>query len=99
MRWAKRTSKAHGRRRATFTVTGNAYRIAITPDGTRAYVTNTAGQNISVIDTRPTDNTVILTINAGGSAGDQPNTIAITPDGTRAYVTWGGDPQRQRRRH
>src|SRR5256885_2255641 len=55
--------------------------VAITPDGTRAYVAN--GSNIvSVIDTAT--NTVVATIPVGVEAG--PVGVAITPDGTRAYV-------------
>jgi YVTN family beta-propeller protein len=60
--------------------------IAITPDGTRAYVTNFFfGNTVSVIDTLT--NTVIDTI----PVGNFPEGIAITPDGTRAYVTNSGD--------
>jgi YVTN family beta-propeller protein len=54
--------------------------IAITPDGTRAYVTNANGNSISVINTAT--NTVITTIFVPLDVRD----IAITPDGTRAYV-------------
>ncbi len=63
---------------ATVAALGNGpLAVAITPDGTRAYVT---GGPVSVIDTA--SNTVVAT------AGD-PNAygVAITPDGTRAYVT------------
>ncbi len=56
--------------------------VAITPDGTRAYVTNYGyGQIVSVIDTET--NTVVDTVCGVGS---DPCGIAITPDGTRAYV-------------
>src|SRR6185503_6091252 len=53
--------------------------IAITPDGTRAYVTS--GGGVFVINTAT--NTVIanIPINFPTSA------VAITPDGARAYVT------------
>ena len=60
--------------------------IAITPDGTRVYVTNAgdpfdrANGTVAVIDTA-TD-TVVATI----SVGILPEAVAITPDGTRAYV-------------
>src|SRR6267142_1574658 len=59
--------------------------IAITPDGTRAYVvnqfvTNQGNNTVSVIDTMT--NTIVATI----SVGRGPSEIAITPDGTRAYV-------------
>lgn len=56
--------------------------IAITPDGTRAYVTNTSDDTVIPID---------LATNTAGTAipvlGAGPTGIAITPDGTRAYVT------------
>ena len=59
--------------------------VAITPDGTRAYVvnqflTNQGNNTVSVIDTMT--NTIVATI----SVGLGPSQIAITPDGTRAYV-------------
>ncbi len=60
--------------------------IAITPDGTRGYVSNISSDTISVIDTDPasTDfNKVVSTI----ETPVYPQVIAITPDGTRAYVT------------
>src|SRR5215510_4175093 len=53
--------------------------VAVTPDGTRAYVTNLGA--LSVIDT--TTNTVVANVPVGGN----PSGVAITPDGTRAYVT------------
>ncbi|BCD23504.1 hypothetical protein BC30090_2401 [Bacillus cereus] len=55
------------------------YEVAITPDGSRLYVT--AFNNVIVINT--ITNTVIDTI----TLGDKPSGIAITPDGNRAYVT------------
>jgi YVTN family beta-propeller protein len=58
----------------------NPFEVAITPDGSRAYVTINALNLVSVIDT--TINTVIATIPVGlGPIG-----VATTPDGTRAYV-------------
>jgi YVTN family beta-propeller protein len=47
---------------------------------TRAYVTNTFSNSVSVIDT--TSNTVVATVGVGAN----PAELAITPDGTRAYV-------------
>ena len=55
--------------------------MAVTPDGTRAYVTNSGGDTVSVIDTAT--NTVTATI----PVGDSPVGVAVTPDGTRVYVT------------
>ena len=57
--------------------------VAVTPDGTRAYVTNCDADTVSVIDTAT--NTVIATI----PVGDRPGDVAVSPDGTRAYVTNG----------
>jgi YVTN family beta-propeller protein len=47
--------------------------IAITPDGTRAYVTNDVSNTVSVIDTAA--NTVVETI----PVGVRPVAVAITP--------------------
>jgi YVTN family beta-propeller protein len=65
---------------ATIPVGAAPLGVAITPDGTRAYVTNFSSARVSVIDT--TTNTVVAMIPM-----DNPDGIAITPDGTRAYVT------------
>ena len=67
-------------------------RIAITPDGTRAYLAiDGVPGGVSVIDL--TTNTVVATI----PVGNGPGSIAITPDGTKVYVGIGGalqnDPQ------
>jgi YVTN family beta-propeller protein len=59
--------------------------VAITPDGTRAYVTNSSSASVSVINTAT--NTVIASI----PVGVFPVGGAITPDGARAYVTNGND--------
>ena len=55
--------------------------MAITPDGTRVYVTNGNDSTVSVIDTA--SKTVVATV----GVGFLPAGVAITPDGTRAYVT------------
>ena len=57
--------------------------MAITPDGTRAYVTSQSSGNVSVIDT--TTNMELappILIGLGPSFG-----LAITPDGKHVYVT------------
>lgn len=54
--------------------------VAVTPDGTRAYVTD-AVTYVRAVDTA--SNSVIATI----AAGSNPEAIAITPDGKSAYVT------------
>ena len=60
--------------------------IAITPDGTRAYVTSSAEDRVYIIDTAT--NTVSgLAI----PVGNNPQGIAITPDGSRAYVANADD--------
>ena len=58
---------------------------AATEAQTRAYVTNSQDNTVSVIDTAT--NTVVATIPVGAV----PVGVAITPDGTRAYVTNAGD--------
>lgn len=62
---------------ATIPVGDYSNAIAITPDGTRAYVPTSGA--VSVINTAT--NKVVATIPVGGSG------VAITPDGNRAYVT------------
>lgn len=54
--------------------------VAITPDGTRAYVANDGGA-VWVLDT--SNNAVLAKVTVGGD----PYGVAITPDGTRVYVT------------
>ncbi|MGA2530314.1 MAG: YncE family protein [Acidimicrobiales bacterium] len=60
--------------------------IAITPDGTRAYVTNYTSSSVTPIDLLT--GKALPSIALGASAG--PAGIAITPDGTTAYVTDAG---------
>jgi YVTN family beta-propeller protein len=59
--------------------------IAITPDGSRAYLTGTATDSVYVIDTH-------TNISVGAIPIENPIAIAITPDGRRAYVTSGTIP-------
>jgi YVTN family beta-propeller protein len=67
---------------ATVGVGTRPFGVAVTPDGTRAYVTNNiVSGSVSVIDT--SSRTVVATIGVGAN----PLQVAITPDGTRAYVT------------
>src|SRR5262249_38715862 len=60
--------------------------VAITPDGTHAYVANSGTAQtvftVSVIDTAT--NTVVATVPVGLG----PRGVAITPHGTHAYVTY-----------
>ena len=60
--------------------------LAITPDGSRVYVTNQNSHTVSVINTA-TNTVVGLPI----TVGDDPSDIAISPDGTRVYVVNKGD--------
>jgi YVTN family beta-propeller protein len=62
-------------------VGNNPYGIAVSPDGTRAYVCNYASHSVSVIETAT--NRVLTNI----SVGTGPTGIAVSPDGTRAYVS------------
>ncbi|RVW06157.1 YncE family protein [Rhodococcus spongiicola] len=55
--------------------------VAVTPDGTLAYVVDADGDSVSVIDTATQE--VVDTV----PVGNYPYQLAIAPDGTRAYVT------------
>ena len=55
--------------------------VAITPDGTRAYVTNDGDGTVSVINTATT--AVTATIHVGNG----PNGVTVNPAGRTAYVT------------
>jgi YVTN family beta-propeller protein len=70
---------------ATVPVGGGPSGVAITPDGTRVYVSISLGISggVSVIDTAT--NTVVATVPF--PVGFSPRSLAITPDGTQAYVT------------
>jgi len=61
--------------------------IAISPDGTRAYVSNAVGSQIWAIDT--VSNQVVATIQTAvlGFAG-----LSISPDGSRLYAASVGNP-------
>jgi len=67
----------------TLTVGSEPSTIAITPDGTHAYVANNVGATVSVIENASTNTPSVLTTL---SVGSDPVAIAITPDGTHAYV-------------
>ena len=75
---------------ATNAVTGpvnvgnGANGIAVTPDGTKAYVANRLDGTVSVINTAT--NTVAATINVASL----PIGTAVTPDGTKVYVANNG---------
>jgi YVTN family beta-propeller protein len=64
---------------------GNGPRyIAVTPDGTKAYVSNQWSNNTSVIKLDKMEVSTTLNVGADRSA------IAITPDGKKAYITLPG---------
>ncbi len=64
----------------TLSVGDNPSRVAISRDGTRAYVANTGSDSISVIDTSADQVTATIPV------GDGPSALAVTPDGERLYV-------------
>ncbi len=55
--------------------------LAVTPDGTRLFVTCEEGDSVVVLDTRA--HRKLAEIPVGG----QPNSVAFSPDGLRAWVT------------
>jgi YVTN family beta-propeller protein len=65
-------------------VGNNPEAIAITPDGTTAYVVNQADGTVTPIDTATNTALKPISIGVTGQAA-----IAITPDGTTAYVATG----------
>jgi len=65
---------------ATIGVGGRPMGVAVSPDGTRVYVTNLFSHTVSVVDTAT--NQVTATI----GAGSDPQGVAVSPDGTHLYV-------------
>ena len=65
---------------ATVTIGTNPEIVAITPDGSYAYVANQGSNTASVIATA--SNTVVKSV----TVGNNPRGVAITPNGLRAYV-------------
>ena len=66
--------------------------VAVTPDGTRAYVTYPTDNRVAVIDTDPgsgTFHTVLATIPAGTAPL---RLVTVIPDGTCALITTAGSP-------
>jgi YVTN family beta-propeller protein len=63
-----------------------AYGIAINPEGTRAWVTNTYNADITVIDLK---NNRVMPVPV--QCGDGPNGLVFTPNGKSVYVTAGVD--------
>jgi YVTN family beta-propeller protein/VCBS repeat-containing protein len=71
---------------ATVPVGNFATQLALSPDSTRLYVTNTNDNTVSVINTA--FNTVTATIPVGANTG--PAGIAVSPDGSVLYVADSG---------
>jgi YVTN family beta-propeller protein len=65
---------------STITVGSQPNGVAITPDGSKVYVTNSNSNTVSVITTAT--NAVVSTI----TVGRLPDGIAVTPDGSKVYV-------------
>ena len=67
---------------ATIAVGSDPNAVAVSPSGTRAYVTNSDSSpgSVSVINTA-TDHVI-----AAIAVGSDPEGVALSPDGTRAYV-------------
>ena len=59
--------------------------IAITPDGSKAYVSNHWSNDVSVI------NLSTMKVIANITVGFEPNEITFTPDGSKAYVALPGN--------
>jgi YVTN family beta-propeller protein len=72
------------------TVGTNPIRVAVTPDGKTAFVTNSGSNTVSTIDvkTRTKDPTDIPVGTVGPPEGPfgSPTWVAVTPDGKTAYV-------------
>src|ERR1700722_11270027 len=56
--------------------------VAVTPDTTRAYVTNSGSNDVSIIVHTGTSFSVLTTLNVGIT----PSSVAISPNGLHAYV-------------
>ena len=66
----------------TIKVGTEPFGCALSPDGTRLYVTNQSSDDVSLINT--SSDTVIKTIRP---VGPKPRGIAVSADGTKVYVT------------
>ncbi len=63
-------------------VDSRPFSVAVTPDGSRAYVTNIGSGDVVVVDTAT--NTRLATVPTGWFTTG----VAISPDGTRVYATY-----------
>jgi len=71
---------ASGDVRATLAVGPAPYRLALSPDGRRAYTTDLGGPTLSVVDLSGGAATATLPV------GTEPTGLAVSPDGARVYV-------------
>ena len=55
--------------------------VAVSPDGSKLYMVNNVGNNLSVIDTAANDTVANIMV------GNGPDGLAISPDGTKIYIT------------
>jgi YVTN family beta-propeller protein len=62
--------------------------VAVSPDGSRAYVTSQSGASVSVVDTA--SRTVTSTLTGGSYGFLGPFGLAVSPDGTKLYVANNG---------
>ena len=65
---------------ATVNVECGPIGVAVSPDGTKVYVTNAYSNTVSVIDTATNNVTATVPV------GSYPWGIAVNPDGTKVYV-------------
>lgn len=57
-------------------------RIAVTPDGSKAYVVNALSNSVTVVDTRTGTAVTSIALPVGGT----PTNLAVSPDGSKVYV-------------
>jgi YVTN family beta-propeller protein len=77
---AWRDRRTDGRRTGTIAVGREPIAVAISPDGSRAYVTNYKAKTVSVIDVSAG------TVMASVPVAHEPSGVTVAPDGRRAYV-------------
>lgn len=71
---------ASGNLRKTIDVGPAPFRLALSPDGRRAYTTNLGGPSLSIVDLSGSAPAATLPV------GTEPTGLAVSADGTRVYV-------------
>jgi YVTN family beta-propeller protein len=71
---------ASGTARSAVAVGPAPYRLALSPDGRRAYTTDLGGPSLSIVDLSGAAATATLPV------GTEPTGLAVSPDGARVYV-------------